>query len=152
MAFIPKKLRDLFKKKAKPKKSDILKDFLQEEGYYLFKMKIDKTQKNEFIIRSSEFKDFIIFYKMDMDLASLIILNASVQATASIRYGLNNVSVFFKHKNSDLYINAKDKNIGLPAGSDYQIVLIPKNCKWRPKAKPAEEYSGNKPTVLKPPM
>ncbi len=127
--------------------TDELRPFLQENGSYLFDLNIKKVKGKEGLFASSpDMRGFNIHcIEENLELISTNTISASVDVSAQLNFKMNNVKVFFKEKNSDVAIDGNDKNAEIPEGTDYQIILVPEECDWRPKTLPIITSTAIKP-------
>lgn len=160
MQFIPKSLRNIFFGKAiaasisapvKRDPLDELKPFLQEEGYYLFNLEIERSG-DALTVKDSDMRGFHPSCTAPkVDLMPVHALTQSINFSAIMNFDLESARVFFKKKGANLFIDGMDETIGLPVGDGYQIVLIPQTCGWTPPAAQPQKTAPGICGLLQPP-
>ena len=152
--------------KPKPfRKEEDLRFHKQDEGCYLLDMDIKfVTQmkeephkgKNLIMVTSKEI-DLYLAYINSGPLVSAKALAAIVQETVGKNFGMEDTTVYFRtrptrEQPTPYHLDPADDFTGLPpAGGQFQIVLIPKDCDWRPfTSAPRKTPPGTSP-LLRPP-
>ena len=113
-----------------------LTTYKSEEGVYTFN--IDITQPNGVMGD----KTMLMVSNRDTDLFVAMIGHSPLAGTRDLanaieehmikHLGLDVGKTYFKMKNENFYIDGYDAFTGLPAGSSYQMVLVPEGNNWRP--------------------
>lgn len=110
--------------------------FKSEEGVYTFNLDItqpsgvlgDKTM----LMVSNRDTDLFVAMIGHSPLAGTRDLANAIENHMIKHLGLDVGKTYFKMKNENFYIDGYDAFTGLPAGSSYQMVLVPEGNNWRP--------------------
>lgn len=146
--------------RAAQSKTKKLAPYLQKEGYYLFDlnlrficdMKEEPYKGRKMLLLQSPALDFYQALINTSPLASVRGLAASICDTAQKNFDMSGATVYFRDKTNGRHIDARDDFTGLPpTGTQFQIVLIPKECVWRPTAPAPRKKPAGTSALLRPP-
>ncbi|MBI1216242.1 MAG: hypothetical protein GC185_10555 [Alphaproteobacteria bacterium] len=142
-----------------------LKRHRQDEGYYLIDMEIKYATE----VKDGPHKDarVLMITSPDISLSLALVSNSPlagagqlakiVNAAVKLNFGMEDTAVYFRARptsgaKSGFYIDPADDFTGLPpVGSQFQIVLIPKDCAWRPLTSIPRKTPPGTSSLLRPP-
>jgi len=126
------------------KKLQELEEFKQADGSYIFKLHIEKETDGVFISKSPDLRGFTNRDNFVTG-AWLNGVNNSIKNSLSMNFDIDhdNSDIYFIKDGDDIIIDGSDKYLTLPAGTDYKILVVPKELGVKPKAEPKMQQHGH---------
>ncbi|MDE1150990.1 MAG: hypothetical protein PW788_00495 [Micavibrio sp.] len=112
--------------------------YKKAEGYYQFNLDIAQpagvTVKGQkmFMVTSRE-ADLYLALMTAQPLAGLATMASSFRETLEKNTGMKNPKIYFRLRQSSHHIDADNDFIGLPATPQFQLVVVPEGCAWKPE-------------------
>ena len=122
--------------KWEDKRRETLEIFKSAEGVYTFDMEVGRAKPGpggQLVLPViSRAADYYLVLMGNTPLAGTKSTSISVEDYMNKSFNIDTAKVFFKMKNENFYIDGQDAFTGLPAGTTYQIVVVPAGVKWKP--------------------